>query len=113
DLSAESLSKKLGDSIEILGEKFRIVGITKYASIINRGTVLVPLADLQEVTYRRSQVSMFHVNLRRGASPADIDRVKQDIAAIGRVSVSMSNEMFENDRNVLRSEEHTSELQSR
>jgi putative ABC transport system permease protein len=100
DLVAESMSKRLGDTIEILGEKFRIIGITKYASIVNRNTVIVPLADLQEVTYRRGQVSMFHVDLQHGASPADVERVKRDITAIGRVSVSMSNEMFANDRNV-------------
>ena len=100
DLTAEAMAKKLDDTIEILGEQFRIVGVTKYASIVNRGTVIVPLADLQEVTYRKGQVSMFHVDLRRGASSAEIDRIKQDITAIGRVSVSMSNEVFDNDRNV-------------
>jgi putative ABC transport system permease protein len=100
DLSAETMSKKIGDKIEILGEQFLIVGITKYASILNRGTVTVPLVDLQEVTYRRGQVSMFHVDLKRGATAPEIDRVKQDITAIGRVSVLMSNEMFQNDRNV-------------
>jgi putative ABC transport system permease protein len=100
DLAAESTSKKLGDNIEILGQQFRIVGVTKYASNVNRNTVTVPLADLQETAYRRGQVSMFHVDLQRGQSPAVVAGVKQDIAALGNVSVSMSNEMFENDRNV-------------
>jgi putative ABC transport system permease protein len=100
DLAAETMAKRLDDKIEILGEKFRIVGITNYTAILNRGSVTVPLVDLQELTYRRGQVSMFHINLRRDASTAEIDRVKQDIGALDRVSVLMSNEMFQNDRNV-------------
>jgi len=100
DLTAETMSKKLDDKIEILGKQFRIVGITKYTSTVNRASVIVPLADLQEVAYRHGQVSMFHVDLRRGESTANIDRIKRDIIAIDGVSVLMSNEILQNDRNV-------------
>ena len=99
DSAAESLGKKLGDSIEIFGEKFHIIGITKYVSVINRGLLIVPLPDLQEATYRPRQVTMFHVTLRPGASQAEIDRVRQDIVGLGRLMVSFSSEVLKNDRN--------------
>jgi putative ABC transport system permease protein len=99
DAVAEVLAKGINDSLEILGEKFRIIGITKFASIVNRGTVIVPLVDLQEVTYRRGQVSMFHLNLRHGATQSESDRVKHDIAALDRLTVSTANEVLKNDRN--------------
>jgi putative ABC transport system permease protein len=99
DLTADAMGKSVNDQIDILGEKFRVIGITNYSAMVNRGTMIVPLADLQEATYRRGQVSMFYVGLQRGAQPAEIDRVKQEIGALGKVAVSMSSEMLQNDRN--------------
>jgi hypothetical protein len=46
-----------------LGEKFRIVGMTNYQSIINRNQVIVNLADLQEITFRKGAVTFFAVKL--------------------------------------------------
>ena len=39
DNVAEVLGKKLGDTVELHGEKFRVIGITKYTSVINRGSI--------------------------------------------------------------------------
>jgi putative ABC transport system permease protein len=99
DLTAEALAKAVGSEIELLGEKFRVIGITKYDAMVNRGTVIVPLPDLQDATFRRSQVSMFYLGLQRGLKPAELERIKQDIAGLGRVSVSVASELLQNDRN--------------
>jgi putative ABC transport system permease protein len=99
DTVAEALAKSVGDNIELHGEKFRIVGITKYTSVINRGTAIVLLPDLQEATYRQKQVSMIHVNFNRHLIASDIARVKDGIESLGRVSVSTASEMLQNDRN--------------
>jgi putative ABC transport system permease protein len=99
DATADALAKKIGDKVEILGEPLTVIGIAKYKSIINRGTVIMPLADLQELSYRLNQVTMVHVNVARGASAAEITRVRQDIEALGRVTVSTSSEALDNDRN--------------
>ena len=72
DATADALAKKIGDQIEIFGDAFTVVGISKYKAIINRGTVMMPLADLQELSYRPNQVSMVHVNVARDASTAEI-----------------------------------------
>ena len=50
--AAERLNKRVGDEINVLDEKFRIVGITGHASVFNRGIVIVPLRDLQEIGFR-------------------------------------------------------------
>ena len=99
DAIAETLTKSVGDSVELLGDKFRIVGIANYTSIVNRGMVIVPLPDLQEATYRLSQVSMIHVNFNHNMTAAEITRIKGDIESLGRVSVSTANEVLQNDRN--------------
>lgn len=99
DNAAEALGKSVGDKVELLGEKFRVVEISKYASVINRGTVIVPLSDLQEVTYRQRQVSMIHVNFNRPLASAEVARIKNAIESIGRVTVSTASEVLDNDRN--------------
>ena len=99
DAIAEALAKSVGDHVELLGEKFRIVGIANYTSIVNRGMVIVPLPDLQEASYRLNQVSMIHVNFNRNATAAEIARIKGDIESLGRVSVSTASEVLQNDRN--------------
>lgn len=99
DLTADAMGKHVDDQIELLGETFRVVGITQYTAIVNRGTVIVPLPDLQAATLRRGQVSMFYINVQRGLASAEVDRVKRDIGALGRVSVSVASEMLQHDRN--------------
>jgi len=99
DATADALAKKLGDKLEILGEAFAIIGIANYKAIINRGTVIMPLADLQELSYRPSQVSMVHVNVARDTSKVDMARIRRDIETLGGVTVSTSSEQLDNDRN--------------
>ena len=99
DATADALGKKLGDKVELLGSEFTIVGIANYKAIINRGTALMPLADLQELTYRPNQVTMVHVNIARNAARAEVARVRQDIEALGGITVSTSSEALDNDRN--------------
>jgi putative ABC transport system permease protein len=99
DSAADSLKKKVGDELEVLSEKYRIIGITRFASVINRGLVILPLSDLQEATYRKGQVTMFYVGLQRGLSKADIDRVRADIAKLGKLTVSLTSEVLDKDRN--------------
>src|SRR5258708_49495 len=70
EAAAASLGKKLGDELELVGETFRVIGIANYTTVVNRGLVLVPLADLQEASYRTRQVTMIHVNVDRGAERA-------------------------------------------
>jgi putative ABC transport system permease protein len=99
DNVADALGKSIGDNIELLGEKFRVVGIAKYASVINRGIVVVLLPDLQEATYRQRQISMIHVNFNRNLVATEIARIKNAIESLGRVSVSTATEVLQNDRN--------------
>ena len=100
DNLADSLAKKVGDDIDVLGEQFQIVGITKYSSTINRGLVVAPLADLQEATYRRGLVTVFNVSLAPGLSAAERADVAHRIEALGSVSVSTTSEILQDDRNV-------------
>ena len=99
DTVAEGLGKSLGDKIELHGENFQVIGISKYSSVVNRGTVIALLPDLQEVTYRQRQISLIHVNYNRNLTTSETVRVKDAIESLGRVSVSTASEVLQTDRN--------------
>jgi putative ABC transport system permease protein len=100
DTAAASLGKKLDGELELVGETFRIVGISNYTTVINRGLVLVPLIDLQEASYRMRQVTVIHVNIERGAVAVDLAHVRAAIEALGNVTAANADEMLKNDRNL-------------
>src|SRR5205807_572580 len=96
---AASLGKKVGDDLSMLGETIRVIGIANYTTVINRAMILVPLADLQEASFRPRQVTMIHVNVERGPPAADLAKVRADIEALGNLTASTANELLNNDRN--------------
>jgi len=94
---ARSLGKKVGEELTLLGEKFRIVGLTDYQSIINRNQVIVKLADLQELTFRPGAVTFLSIRLEHPADQAEADRVAKTIESMEKLSVSRSEGMLRND----------------
>jgi putative ABC transport system permease protein len=94
---ARALNKKVGGDIALLGDKFRIVGITNYSSVINRNAVIVGLADLQELTFRNDAVTYMSVKLESPGSEAEADRVAAAIEAMGEFSVTKSEDVMRND----------------
>jgi putative ABC transport system permease protein len=99
EAAAKSLGKNINDEVEILGVKFHIIGIANYASIINRGLVLVPLPDLQSASYRPQQVTMVHVNIERGSSQITLGQIKESIELLGNLTASTADEVLSKDRN--------------
>jgi putative ABC transport system permease protein len=97
--AASALGKKLHDDVEIFGQKFNVVGIANYTAVVNRGLVLVPLADLQAASLRPHQVTMIHVNVDHTASQATVANVKDAIELLGNLTASTANEVLSKDRN--------------
>jgi putative ABC transport system permease protein len=98
--AAERLNKRVGDVINVFDEAFRVIGITDYASVFNRGLIIVPLRDLQEVGFRQNQVTMFHLEFRRNAPAGKFDRIKSQIEQFGRVLVTPTDQLLRHDRNL-------------
>ena len=94
---ARAMQKHAGDTIGLLGEQFQIVGITHFNSIINRNIVVVPLADLQDVTFRPGAVTFLSIKLAHPEDQAEVDRVAHDIEAVGGLSASKSEDVLRND----------------
>jgi putative ABC transport system permease protein len=94
---AETLDKKVGDDITLIGETFRIIGITNYASIINRNAIIVELADLQDVTFRTGAVTYISVRLEDPDNPGEADRVADAIEGMAELTVTKSEDVMRND----------------
>lgn len=94
---AKTLGKKLGDEITLIGEKFRIIGITNYASVLNRNAIILELDDLQDVTFRTGAVTYISVRLDQPDQPGEADRVTEAIEAMGEFSVTKSEDVMRND----------------
>jgi putative ABC transport system permease protein len=101
EAAAAALGKKLDDSLDLFGQSFKVIGIARYASSVTRGAVLVPLADLQDVSYRPRQVSIAHVAV---ADPSDrnaLARIRDAIEAPGGVAAVPAAEAMRHDRNFI------------
>jgi putative ABC transport system permease protein len=99
DTAATLLGRKLNDELDIFGETFRIVGIAGYASTVNRSLVLVPLADLQEASYRPRQVTLAHVSVENAGDPTELARTREAIETLGNFIAVTPNEVLDHDRN--------------
>jgi putative ABC transport system permease protein len=94
---ANTLGKNVGDDITLLGDKFHIVGITNYTSVINRNAVIVGLSDLQEATFRTGSVTFIAVRLANPADKAATDRIAKTIESLGEFAVTRGESVLKND----------------
>jgi putative ABC transport system permease protein len=64
DILAENLKKSAGDTLEIQGTPFTVVGIYHGGSALEAGAVIMPLDQLQQLSALQGKVAAFHVRLR-------------------------------------------------
>ena len=76
DLFAQSKHAKVGDTIEILNNKFRISGIVERGK---GGRKFVPLNTLQDLIGARDKATIFYLKLD---DPANVDAVIDEIKAV-------------------------------
>jgi putative ABC transport system permease protein len=98
--AAESLDKQVGDDLDIMDERFRVVAVASYASALNRSAIVLPLADLQELAFRGGQVTAIHLQLGRDRSPSTVARITRDVEGLGRLAVTPTDSLIANDRNI-------------
>jgi putative ABC transport system permease protein len=97
--AAASLGRKLNDEVELFGETFRVVGIAGYASSVNRGLALVPLADLQEAMDRPRHVTIANVTVDKSEDRTELARIREQIETLGNVVAAAPDEVLDHDRN--------------
>ncbi len=64
ELLASNLNKKVGDTVQLQGSAFTVVGIYRGGSALEAGAVFMPIDPLQQLSSLQGKVSGFHVRLR-------------------------------------------------
>jgi putative ABC transport system permease protein len=86
DLLASNLNKKPGDTLELQGSPFTVVGVYHGSSALEADAVIMPLDQLQQLSSLQGKVSTIHVRLRPaplGESPdAYLKRAEEQIDAV-------------------------------
>jgi putative ABC transport system permease protein len=101
DALATALGKKLNDELDLFGQSFKIIGIAAYGSSVNRGLVLVRLADLQDVSYRPRQVTIAHLGVADAGDRSELARIRDAIKAPGNAVAAPAAEVLDHDRNFI------------
>ncbi len=102
-VAAKNLKKKIGDTVSISGNGFRIVGIFETGIGYEDGSGVISLQEAQRIFKKPNQVSFYFVKLR---DPGQAELVSKQIEARwSEVSVSKSTEYAEktNDMQTFRS----------
>ncbi len=63
EILADNLGKKAGDTMEIQGASFRVVGVFRGGSALETGAVMMPIGQLQNLADLHGKVTAFHVRL--------------------------------------------------
>ena len=65
-IAARRLAKKIGETIALRGEEFKVVGVFMSKSVFEEGAIIIPLRSLQRLKARHGKVTMFNVRLKEG-----------------------------------------------
>jgi putative ABC transport system permease protein len=95
---AMNLQKKVGDEVDISGEKFNVVGIYESDSPFENGGLIMPLKELQWMMGRQGQVTGFVVAVEGAPDQAIIREVCDRIEkAIPKVAASPARDFVQGD----------------
>jgi putative ABC transport system permease protein len=84
DYFADMNQKKVGDSLEILNNQFRICGIVPHGK---GGRKFLPLATLQSLEGAEGKASVFYVKLDDPANASDVEKAIQQTPGMEKYSV--------------------------
>jgi putative ABC transport system permease protein len=75
-IAAALLHRKPGDTIELEGRPFRLIGIFESPAVVENGALLMTLSQAQQLTDKPGKVNVLNIKLDASASDADIDDIK-------------------------------------
>ena len=79
---AGHLAKRPGDSLQLSGRDFKIVGVSRQPSVLEDRAVIMPMAAMQRLLGREGKVSAFHIRFERPEMAAETGRVRVQLAAM-------------------------------
>lgn len=77
--AAESLGKKVGDTVQIEAAELKVVGIIDGGAIVEDGSVILALPVLQEILGEQGKINVIDVHARQPATEADLAKLCSEI----------------------------------
>jgi putative ABC transport system permease protein len=77
ELLAGSLNKKVGDTIDLQGASFTVVGIYRSNSALEAGAIILPLDQMQNLSGMTGKVSAYHLQLKPAPPGISPDQWRQ------------------------------------
>ncbi len=74
-LAAESLQKKVGDTLMIEVEEFKVVGIADGKAVVENGSIFVALPHLQRIMQKEGKVNFVNIRLKPGTTEESVQAV--------------------------------------
>ncbi len=78
-LAADLLHKQPGDTVEIEGTVFKIVGTFESDAMVENGALLMTLSQAQSVTDKTGKVNVLNIKLDAGATEGDLNQLKATV----------------------------------
>lgn len=75
-LAAETLGKKVGDTVQIEFDAFEVTGIFESSALVENGSVIMPLPEMQRVTDREGQVNFLNLRMHPAVRERGIAAVR-------------------------------------
>jgi putative ABC transport system permease protein len=92
---AKNLGKQVGDKVEIYEDQpFEVVGVFQSFSMYENAGMIVPLAELQRLTDRKGQVTMFDVMLKNAIDREATERLIKNIVGLGKGLSAMTTDKY-------------------
>ncbi|EMI54519.1 ABC transporter permease protein [Rhodopirellula sallentina SM41] len=80
---ADSLGKKVGETIDVVeDEPYKIVGIFESFNVLQNGSLVVSVAELQRLMGREGEVSGFSIITSDATDEAMLDRISKQVEAM-------------------------------
>lgn len=95
---AETLGKTAGDMLDLDGSEFQVVGVYDGFSVIEKGSIILSIDQLQNHMGREGEVSGFSIIAMNGTSNEQLEQIIRDIESIdpSRIDAQLSKEAVEN-----------------
>lgn len=78
--ASEILNKKIGDSLHITGNTFRVIGVYQTGDAFEDGGAVMRLSDAQDLLGKQRQVNLFYIRLKDNAAAEQlIERINRQL----------------------------------
>ena len=78
-VAAELLKKSVGSPIQIEAGEFTVCGIFESSALVENGSIILPLAQLQQATDRQGKVNFLNLKLKPGTTPEQEEQLRAEV----------------------------------